>query len=65
MLNGRYDANFPYETSQVPMFRALGAPPGLKRQVVYEAGHFVPRDQLIKETIDWYDRHLGPVTPGR
>jgi dienelactone hydrolase len=61
MLNGRYDAVFPHESSQVPMFQALGTPSGLKRHIIYEAGHFVPRDQLIKETVDWYDRHLGPV----
>jgi len=65
MLNGRYDAAFPYESTVVPMFQLLGAPPGLKRQIVYETGHFVPRDQLIKETVDWYDRHLGPVTSSR
>ena len=65
MLNGRYDPVFPHESSQVPMFQALGAPSGLKRHILYEAGHFVPRDQLIKETVDWYDRHLGPVgAPG-
>src|SRR5262245_55024766 len=46
LLNGRYDPYFPYESSQVPMFRLLGTPPDLKRQIVYEAGHFVPRDQL-------------------
>ena len=62
MLNGRYDAVFAHESSQVTMFRGLGAPVGLKRHIIYEAGHFVPRDQLIKETVDWYDRHLGPVT---
>jgi dienelactone hydrolase len=61
MLNGRFDPFFPYESTQGPMFHTLGTPPGLKQQIVYEAGHFVPRDQLIKETIDWYDRHLGPV----
>jgi hypothetical protein len=24
----------------------------------------VPRSQMIKETLDWYDRYLGPVTSG-
>jgi formylglycine-generating enzyme required for sulfatase activity/dienelactone hydrolase len=65
MLNGRYDASFPFESAQVPMFRTLGTPVGLKRQIVYETGHFVPRDQLIKETIDWYDQYLGPVNSSR
>ena len=61
MLNGRYDQFFPLETSQIPMFRLLGTPPEHKRHVVYEAGHFVPRLQLIKESLNWYDRYLGPV----
>jgi hypothetical protein len=43
------------------MFRLLGTPAEHKRHVVYEAGHFVPRSQLIKETLDWYDRYLGAV----
>jgi len=61
MLNGRYDHFFPYETSQIPMFKLLGTSPEHKRHVVYESGHFVPRTQLIKEALDWLDRHLGPV----
>jgi dienelactone hydrolase len=65
VLSGRYDTAFPFDSTVVPMFRILGTPTGLKRQVVYDTGHFVPRDQLIKETVDWYDRHLGPVTYAR
>ena len=61
MLNGRYDHYFPVETSQRPMFRLFGTRPADKRQVIYDGGHFVPRSQLIKETLDWLDRYLGPV----
>jgi formylglycine-generating enzyme required for sulfatase activity/dienelactone hydrolase len=61
MLNGQYDHYFPVETAQRPMFRLLGTPPDQKRQVISEGGHFVPRTQLVKETLDWLDRYLGPV----
>lgn len=61
MLNGRYDPFFPTETSQLPMFRMLGTPAEHKRYVVYEAGHVIPRNELIKETLDWFDKYLGPV----
>jgi eukaryotic-like serine/threonine-protein kinase len=61
MLNGRFDHFFPVESSQVPMFHLLGTPPEHKRQLVYDAGHLVPRSQVIKETLDWFDRYLGPV----
>jgi dienelactone hydrolase len=61
MLNGRYDFHFPVETSQLPMFRLLGSPEEEKRHQVFESGHQVPRKNLIKETLDWLDRYLGPV----
>ena len=62
MLNGRYDVLFPVETSQVPMFELLGSPAEDKRHILFEGGHFVPRHQLIQETVDWLDRYLGPVS---
>lgn len=61
MLNGRHDNFFPLATSQKPMFEALAAPPEHKRHVVYEGGHYVPRAQLVSETLDWLDRYLGAV----
>ncbi|HLQ23256.1 MAG TPA: SUMF1/EgtB/PvdO family nonheme iron enzyme, partial [Gemmatimonadales bacterium] len=61
MLNGRYDFYFPVETAQRPFFRLLGTPPPQKRLVISEGGHFVPRIQLIGETLRWLDRYLGPT----
>lgn len=61
MLNGLYDFFFPAECCQESMFRLLGAPPEHKRRVVYETGHNVPRPELIKETLNWLDKYLGPV----
>ncbi|MBZ5683769.1 MAG: hypothetical protein LAP86_01925 [Acidobacteriia bacterium] len=61
MLNGRYDFVYPPDTSQEPMFHMLGAPKEHKRRVVYDTGHDTPRTELIKETLNWLDRYLGPV----
>jgi eukaryotic-like serine/threonine-protein kinase len=61
MLNGRFDFIFPTGSSQEPMFRLLGAPKEQKRRVLYETGHDIPRTQMIRETLDWLDRYLGPV----
>jgi serine/threonine protein kinase/formylglycine-generating enzyme required for sulfatase activity/dienelactone hydrolase len=61
MLNGKYDHFFPYETSIKPMFDLLGTPAQHKKNVLYPTAHTVPRKQLIKETLDWLDRYLGPV----
>ncbi len=61
ILNGRYDWFFPLEGAQLPFFRLLGTPPRHKRLVISEGGHFVPRTQVIGETLAWLDRYLGPV----
>jgi serine/threonine protein kinase/dienelactone hydrolase len=61
LLNGKYDHFFPYETSQLPLFKLLGTSTEHKRQFVDETGHFVARNQLIKEILDWLDHYLGPV----
>ncbi len=59
MLNGEYDIVFPLETSQKPMFEMLGTDPAHKKHYVTSAGHIVPRDALIRETLDWFDRYLS------
>ena len=61
MLNGRYDHIFPVETSQDPLFRLLGAPAGDKKHVVWDSGHAPPLKDLIRESLDWLDKYLGPV----
>jgi cephalosporin-C deacetylase-like acetyl esterase len=61
MLNGKYDMYFPVETSQMPMFNLLGTPSKDKKIIIYDTGHLVPRTDLIKETLSWYDKYLGPV----
>jgi hypothetical protein len=61
MLNGRYDAFFPFATSQRSLFLLMGTPRDQKRHVVFETGHSVPRREAAREALDWLDRHLGPV----
>jgi formylglycine-generating enzyme required for sulfatase activity/dienelactone hydrolase len=62
MLNGRYDAAFPLESSQLPLFHLLGTPDKDKKHVVYEAGHGdLPHSEEVRETLDWLDKYLGPV----
>jgi len=61
MLNGKYDFFFPYETSQLPFYTLLGTPKENKEIFVYEGGHTVPRTSLVKESLAWLDRYLGPV----
>jgi predicted esterase len=61
MFSGRYDMIFPYETRAKPMFDLLGTPQENKTWKVYDSDHFVPRQEFIKETLAWLDKHFGPV----
>ncbi len=61
MLNGKHDMYFPVETSQLPMFNYFSTPPEDKKIIIYDTGHLVPRTELIKETLAWLDKYLGPV----
>ena len=61
MLNGKYDFYFPVETSQKPMYNFLGTPAKDKKILIYDTGHLVPRTDMIKETLAWYDKYLGTV----
>jgi serine/threonine protein kinase/pimeloyl-ACP methyl ester carboxylesterase len=61
MINGRYDFIFPVETSQRPMFRLLGTPEKDKRYALFDSGHVPPRNDIIREALNWLDHYLGPV----
>lgn len=61
MLNGKHDMFFHVEASQMPMFNFLGTDPAHKKIILYDAGHLVPRPEMIKETLGWYDLYLGRV----
>ena len=63
MLNGELDFFFPPESSQRPMFDLLGTPPEDKKRLTYERGHTVSKPDLIRESLAWLDRYLGPVVP--
>jgi formylglycine-generating enzyme required for sulfatase activity/dienelactone hydrolase/predicted Ser/Thr protein kinase len=58
MLNGRYDLVLPYETNTRWMFGLLPEP---KDQKLFDCAHIVPRNDLIRETLAWLDKYLGPV----
>jgi len=61
MLSGRYDSSFPLELSQKPFFRLLGTPPAMKKHVLDEGGHFLPRPMMVRESLAWLDQYLGAV----
>jgi eukaryotic-like serine/threonine-protein kinase len=62
MLNGRYDFFFPENSTQEPFYRLLGSRPDQKKHLVYETGHNIPRNELIKEILNWLDHYFGPAS---
>jgi dienelactone hydrolase len=61
MLNGRFDMILVYETDVKPMFDLLGTPKEHKALKIYDTDHSLPGKELIKETLNWLDKYLGPV----
>jgi dienelactone hydrolase len=62
MVNGRFDQLFTLETNQRFLFERLGTRPADKRHVVLESGHgSPPRAEVLRETLGWLDKYLGPV----
>ena len=61
MLNGHYDFFFPVDSTQEPFYRLLGSRKDQKKHLLYDTGHNIPRNELIKETLNWLDQYLGPV----
>ena len=61
MLNGRFDYYFPLETNVQPMFELLGTAEEDKTLKIYDTPHIIPKNELIKESLNWLDRYFGPV----
>ncbi|CAN5636110.1 hypothetical protein BH23GEM1_BH23GEM1_12170 [soil metagenome] len=61
LINGANDFQSPIE-AQRRFLELLGTPPEHRKHVVLEGGH-VPNDfrGLVREALDWFDRHLGRV----
>jgi len=61
MLNGKYDMGRPFHTSVKPFYDLLGTPEKDKYLYVYKTDHFVPKSEMIKETLNFLDQYFGPV----
>jgi dienelactone hydrolase len=61
MLNGKYDMTFPFDAEVKPYFDFLGTPQKDKVLKVYESDHWVPKNEMIRETLDWLEKYFGPV----
>ena len=61
MLNADLDAIVPLHDGAIPYFERIGTRAEDKNQIVLPGGHFVPRDDMIRESLNWLDKYLGPV----
>jgi eukaryotic-like serine/threonine-protein kinase len=61
MVGGKDDFMRPPQTSQRPLFDLLGTPAAEKRLALFEGGHVVPMQGIMRETLEWLDKYLGPV----
>ena len=62
MLNGRYDLAVPLQTEARPMFDLLGTPAADKKLFLVDSDHWIPRADLVRESLAWFDKYLGPVS---
>ena len=58
MLSGEFDSMVPVENAK-RYFELIGVKESDKRHHIAPGGHYVPRELLIRETLDWLDRHFG------
>lgn len=56
LFSGEFDTIFPIENAR-HYFELLGSEQ--KRHVVTQGAHFVPRNELIRESLAWLDLYLG------
>ena len=61
MLGGEYDSIQPAEDGLIPMYDLLGTPDDDKELKLYPTDHIPPKTEIIRETLAWLDRYLGPV----
>jgi dienelactone hydrolase len=60
-LNGEYDMTFPLEVAVRPLYEMLGTDPEDKQLIIYPTDHFIPQNEVIRESLAWLDKYLGPV----
>ena len=43
------------------MYELFDLPKGKKEHKWYDVGHWVPKEDVFRETTAWLDEHLGPA----
>jgi len=61
MMNGTYDPVIPLESGVKPFFENLGTPDSDKHLFLSETDHWIPKLDMIRETLEWQDTYFGTV----
>jgi dienelactone hydrolase len=61
MLNGKYDLTFPLAADVKPFYDLLGTLEKDKALKVYDSDHWVPTNEMVRETLGWLEKYFGPV----
>lgn len=62
IINGRYDPLRPHHFVLEPLLDLLATPPESKKGLLYDSSHWpLPRHRLMRDSLDWLDKYLGPV----
>ena len=56
---GRWNRILELETSQLALMDQLGTAAADKKHVVYQAGHVIPQEPMVRETLAWFDHYLS------
>ena len=60
MVNGRFDYVNTLDSQSV-LFDLIGTPAADKRHVLVDAGHVMPRSEVLRESLGWLDEYFGPI----
>jgi dienelactone hydrolase len=60
LLAGRYDPDYSIKQQQA-FYDFLGTPENEKEWKIYESTHYIPRNDMINESLNWLDKYFGPV----
>jgi dienelactone hydrolase len=61
ILSGEFDVSFPYDLVVKPMYDLLGTPDEHKLTLKFPSDHNIPKNDLIRESLKWLDKYLGPA----
>lgn len=61
MLNGKYDSVFPVDVYIRPLYESLATLASDKKLVLFDTDHIPPREGMITETLNWFDKYMGLV----